>query len=518
MTRPVAQGLTLGAGIRATAARCPGKIAIRCGARDTDYATLVAQADQIGTWLARDHGIGPGDRVALVAANCGEYITLLLAIADLGAAAVLVNPRLTSREIAAILDDSDPRLVIAQHDPALPPGASAPSRPLLAIGAVMDRAAAAAVPGRIARAQEHRPFALHYTSGTTGLPKGVPISHRSRVLSFLGMASEYGCYGPDDHFLAVAPLCHGAGLAFALAPLYTGGTVTLLDQFDPARVAWHLAHDAVTGLFLVPTHFRRIFDLPQRDLDGLGANRLRALISNAAPLPQADKERIIDLFGEGRLFECYGATESGIITNLRPAFHRVKHNCVGTPFVATEVELRGPDGSGVADGEVGELFSRSPYLFDGYWQRPAESAEAIHDGWVSVGDLARRDGDGFYYIVDRKKDMIISGGLNIYSREVEAVILDYRGIDEVAVVGLPDPEWGEIVHAEIVSGRGAALLDDGFRAFLRQNLAGYKTPRSLSVCGALPKNSNGKVLKTQIRQRLLEPDSLPAGHPRPSPA
>ncbi len=491
----IAQPLTLGRGIAAAAARQPGKIAVRFGTRAICYAQLLRSIAGIAAWLEREHGIGPGDNVVLIGRNSPEFIALLVAVANLGGASALVNPRLAGPEIAAIVADSGARLVIADDDPGA--ALDLPVHALGDVAAAGEQISAAFVD----RGEELRPFALHYTSGTTGLPKGVPISHRSRVLSFLGMASEYGCYGPDDHFLAVAPLCHGAGLAFALAPLYTGGTVTLVDQFEPDVVAGLIGPE-ITGLFLVPTHFRRIFELPAAAQDALRDNRLKALISNAAPLPQSDKERVIDLFGEGRLYECYGATESGIITNLRPEMHRLKHNCVGTPFVATEVELRDDAGNPVADDAVGELFSRSPYLFDGYWRRADESAEAIHDGWVSVGDLARRDGDGFYYIVDRKKDMILSGGMNIYPREIEAVLLQHDAVADAAVVGLADADWGETVHAEIVLAEGRTVSADELTALCRAQLAGYKLPRSMNLAGTIPRNSNGKVLKREIRARI----------------
>ncbi len=501
MTAPVSQPLTLGRGIRAAAARQPDKIAVRFGASAMTFAELIAKASRLSASLARSHGIGPGDRVALIARNCPEYLVILIAVSDLGAACVLINPRQTAAEVTTILADCEPKLVVVEDDAVVQ--INDQGFALRTVAAILEPESSAS--GETARlidmAQEHQPFAIHYTSGTTGQPKGVPISHRSRTLSFLGMASEYGCYGPDDHFLAVAPLCHGAGLTFALAALYTGGCVTLIDQFDPEEVVDLLTRSGITGLFLVPTHFKRIFTLPDAVLAGLRNNRLKALISNAAPLLQADKERVIELFGEGRLFECYGATESGIITNLRPDMHRRKHDCVGTPFVATEVELRGEDGAPVADGEVGELFSRSPYLFDGYWRRPTESAEAIHDGWVSVGDLARRDADGFYYIVDRKKDMIISGGINVYPREIEAVLLQHPAIADVAVIGLPDPLWGEAVHAELVLRGDNDLSLDEVRKFGESQLGAYKLPKSIGLTQEIPRNTNGKVLKTVLRQK-----------------
>ncbi|WP_174296515.1 class I adenylate-forming enzyme family protein [Sphingomonas bacterium] len=493
----VAEPLTLGRGLRAAARRQPRKVALRFGSQTISYAALVERAARTASMLRTDWRIGPGDRIALISANRPEFIEVLVGGSDLGAAVAMVNPRVGEREAAAILNDCEPRLVVA--DPRSAGLLTGWRGPLLVLGTEYEQRLARVEGGIEDVAAEMDPFALHYTSGTTGLPKGVPISHRSRVLSFFGMASEYGCYGPDDHFLALAPLCHGAGLTFALAPLYMGGTCTLLDRFDPEEVLAILHAQTITGVFFVPTHFNRIFDLPASTLDRLRGHRLTAMISNAAPLLQAAKERVTDYFGKDLLYECYGATESGIITNLRPAFQLEKRNCVGTPFVATEVELRDEAGDPVPDGAVGELFSRSPYLFDGYWRRPEETAEAIVDGWVTVGDLARRDEDGCYYIVDRKKDMIITGGINVYPREIENVIDQVPGVAEVAVIGRADPDWGEAVHAAIVRARGAVVDEGGIMAACNAALAGYKRPKTIEFVDALPRNTAGKVVKRDLR-------------------
>jgi len=200
------------------------------------------------------------------------------------------------------------------------------------------------------------------------------------------------------------------------------------------------------------------------------------------------------------LFECYGATESGIITNLRPSLHLHKRNCVGSPFVATEVKLLDDDGIEVGPEQVGELFSKSPYLFSGYWENPEETRAARRDEWVSVGDLARRDADGCYYIVGRKKDMIISGGMNIYPKAIEDEILKMPEVSQVAVVGVPDSKWGEIVHAEIVLAPDAQTSGDNVREFCRETLSTYSIPRSVSFVTDLPKNVSGKILKREIRE------------------
>ena len=227
----------------------------------------------------------------------------------------------------------------------------------------------ASLPG----ADQEFPFTIPYTSGTTGKPKGVLVSMRSRVKTFAGMQSCYDCFGPDDRFLALAPLCHGAGLLFPLATLYFGGFTRIMDSFDAEQVLRSLNEDSISGVFMVPTHFHRILTLPDTLLRKMSPYRhLRTVISNAAPLSQALKERIITYFGEGLLHETYGSTEGGIVSNLQPPDQLRKFQCVGLPFPDTEISIRNEDGTECDTGEIGELFSRSPYLFSGYWQRDSE--------------------------------------------------------------------------------------------------------------------------------------------------
>jgi len=233
-----------------------------------------------------------------------------------------------------------------------------------------------------------------------------------------------------------------------------------------------------------------------------GTHALRAIICNAAPLAQATKLETLDYFGDGLLHETYGCTEVGIAANLRPMDQRRKERCVGLPFPGTEIVLLDDAGAPVAPGEIGELWSRSPYLFNGYWGRPEESAAACREGqWVTGGDLARQDEEGFTYIVDRRKDMVISGGLNIYPREIEEVLFHHPAIADAAVVGVPDANWGEALRAYVVTRPGhtppsAEALD----AYCRQSLAGFKIPRAFTAIGELPRNTAGKVLKTALRQ------------------
>ena len=271
--------------------------------------------------------------------------------------------------------------------------------------------------------------------------------------------------------------------------------------FDPEQVMHKLRNEAMTGFFGVPTHFNVIFGLEQGFLDSHRPEHLKTVISNAAALPQAMKETLVDYFGPGLLHETYGSTEAGIVTNLRPPDQLRKKACVGQPIWGTLVSVRDDDGNECAPDEVGELFSTSPFLFNGYWNRPEETAEAYRDGWVTVGDLVRRDDEGHIYIVDRKKDMVISGGVNIYPREIEEVLIAHPDVADVAVIGVPDEKWGESLKAYVVLEREATADPEAMIEFCGSRISRMKTPRNIEIIDAIPRNPTGKVLKTELRKR-----------------
>jgi long-chain acyl-CoA synthetase len=251
---------------------------------------------------------------------------------------------------------------------------------------------------------------------------------------------------------------------------------------------------------MVPTHFQMIFALPPETLARYRRPPITSILANAAPLPQALKQKNIPYFGETVLHELYAATETGLVCNLRPKDQLRKICCVGTPFPHVEAEVRREDGSRCDAEEVGELWARNPVLFSGYWNRPDETAKAVKDGWVSVGDMARRDAEGFLYIVDRKKDMIISGGVNIYPREVEELLFTHPSIADAAVIGVPDDTWGERLRAFLVA-RDPSLEAEAVAGFCTGRIASYKIPRDIVFVDALPRNANGKVLKTVLREQ-----------------
>ena len=498
------QHLSMAGGVRAAAGRDTTKIAYKHRNRSCSYGELIERIDRVTAAITGNLGLGPGDHGAIVAKNSIEYMELVFGASQAGVALATINPRLTPAEIAAICEDAGARVVFVDADRAEALQDVKPAsveRVLVIETDLVDWLGGARADAKVSIVPEWDVFTIPYTSGTTGKPKGVLVSNRSRILTCLAMAPEYGCYSPDDRFLAIAPMCHGAGMLFSLAPVYLGGYAEIMDVFDPGEVMRTLKNESMTGFFGVPTHFHAMLGLERAVLEADRPGSLRAVISNAAPLPQALKERLVDYFGPGLLHETYGSTEAGIVTNLRPADQLRKQQCVGQPIPCTLVELRRDEGSVCEPDEVGELFSTSPYLFNGYWQRPEATAEAFHDGWVTVGDLARRDAEGHVYIVDRKKDMVISGGVNIYPREIEEVLFQHNEISDVAVIGIPDEKWGERLKAFVVRRPDSQLGADDIVAFCDGRISSMKTPKDLEFIDAIPRNASGKVLKTELRAR-----------------
>lgn len=496
--------LSLADGVRAAMHRAPDKIAYRHGAETRSYRQLLDRVDRVTALLLAGLGLEPGMHGAIIGKNSIAYMEIVLGASQAGIPLATVNPRLSLAEAVAICDDAGARVVFADAESAAAlrdaPPAAKPR--IIAIGPELEEALGSArPPAAVPTVREWDDFTIPYTSGTTGRPKGVRVPHRSRILTLFGMAVEYGCYAPDDRFLAIAPMCHGAGMIFSLAPVFFGGEAEIMDRFEPEAVLARLGSGEVTGFFGVPTHFHALLGAPAAALAGGRSAALKAVISNAAALPQALKERLVGHFGPGLLHETYGSTEAGIVSNLRPPDQLRKLQCVGQPFPCTEIELRRPDGAVCPPGEVGELFSRSPYLFNGYWGRPAETAEAFRAGWVTVGDLARRDEEGYLYIVDRLKDMVISGGINIYPREIEEVLAAHPGVQEAAVIGVPDEKWGEALKAFVVRRPGSDVSAEALMAFTEARISRLKVPRQVEFIDQVPRNANGKVLKTALRAR-----------------
>jgi acyl-CoA synthetase (AMP-forming)/AMP-acid ligase II len=493
--------LNIANGIREFAISTPNATAVVDGDRRLTYAALDERARRVGNMLL-GAGLRPGDRVAVVLGNRLEYAELAAGIGRVGMWMVPVNPRLTAPEVTYIAQHSGARAVIADDAlAAICADAAAGADLTLSIGgtqigpAYEDALAAAPAADAGIEVDEREPFCVAYTSGTTGRPKGVMISHRSRSLTFYGTALEWGL-GPGRRTIAVAPMYHGAGFAFGFGALHVGGELWMLRAFDPAALLAMIEASRAQSVFMVPTHAQMLRALGDDAIRAADTSSLETLYFNAAAMPHPLKLWVTDVFPNVGLHELYGSTEAGIVSNCRPADVLRKPGSVGPPWLMTEVRVVGDDGAPVGPGGTGELFSRSPYLMNGYLDDPeATAACTTPDGFLTSGDVVRLDEDNFIYIVDRKKDLIISGGTNIYPREVEDVLFGHAAVRECAVVGFPNETYGEEVVAFVVGTASAEELD----AHCRASLARFKVPRRYEFVDALPRNAAGKILKRELR-------------------
>ncbi len=509
--------MTIAGGIREFARATPTRTAVIDGDRTLTFAALDERASRLGTRLLA-RGLRPGERVAVLLGNRLEYPEIAAGIAKAGLVMVPLNPRLTPPESRYILEHSGARAIVLDAALAGVAGDAVADLGLVAlvIGAGSDalgadyetELAAAVARDPETRISELDPFCIAYTSGTTGRPKGVLISHRSRALTFYLSALEWGL-GPGRTSAAIAPMYHGAGFAFGYAPVFCGGTVSMLRSWDPEEFLALTERDRVQSAFLVPTHAQMLRGLGEGAVARHDLSALDTLYFNAAALPWPLKQWVMAEFPHCGIHELYGSTEAGIITNLRPVDQHRKPGSVGHPWFQTELRVVDDAGNEVAAGEPGELFSRSPFLMNGYHDDvEATRACTTDDGFLTCGDVVIRDDEGYVHIVDRKKDLIISGGLNVYPREIEDVLVEHPAVLDAAVVGSPSTTWGEEVAAYVVlrAPSDDGSLDDASRADLeahcRDRLAGYKIPRHWAALDALPRNAGGKVLKRELRDRL----------------
>src|SRR5512144_2227384 len=455
----------------------------KIGARDLERAMTFRTWHERSCRLANalmGLGLSKGDRVCVLAYNCVEWLEIYAATALAGLVAVPINFRLVGPEIRYIVENCEAGALIVQDqliDAIEPVRDTLPLAPdkFVLFGANRRHAGYRAYEDLIAAASDRPPavtvmpedpWTLMYTSGTTGRPKGAIRSHQSYALFYLLNSIEFG-FTRDDVGLAVMPLCHVNSVFYGFVFTYLGGTVCVYDRrsFDPEHLLRVLAEQGITFTSLVPTHYTMMLDLPAAVRGAQDLRRVSKLLISSAPARRETKLSIMECFPNSRLFEAYGSTEAGLVTLLRPEQQFEKLGSIGREIVGTgRIRLLLPDGREAREGEVGELFARTPTAFDGYWNRPDATAGAFRDGYCTAGDMARRDEDGFYTLVDRKSNLIITGGEKVYPSEVEQVLGSHPDVWEVAVIGVPDTKWGEAVTAVIVTKPGteppaSAVLD-----------------------------------------------------------
>jgi fatty-acyl-CoA synthase len=506
------RGMTLSDILARNARTTPDGVALRDPAaprwsdRERTWAALDDRVTRLANALAA-RGVGPCERVAVLGLNSIPLVEALLAPLRLGALCVPVNFRLVAEEVAYLLADSGAAAVVV--DAALAPvvdAARGPSvRSVLTIGGDYDDALCAASSGyRELPLADDTPAFVMYTSGTTGRPKGAVLSHRNQVLHSFSVLVHLGTPSDDRVWLSGAPLFHIGGLSWIVGGLLTGARVVLAPSggFDPGETVALLERERVSSCFFVPAQWQAICALP--GLAGHNLSALRRISWGAAPASTTLLRRMMAAFPQAIAVTFFGQTESSPVTCVLRGEDAVrKIGSVGTPLLGVEVRIVDDAMRDVPRGQVGEIVYRGPTIMREYWGKPAETAEAFRGGWFHSGDLVRQDEDGYVYVVDRKKDMIISGGENIYCAEVENVLAGDPQIADVAVIGVPDPRWGEAPLA-VVTARDPANppTTASVGAFCRPHLAGYKRPREVVVVAELPRNASGKVLKTQLRDRF----------------
>ena len=502
---------------RAVATR-PDGIATVCGDRRRTFREFRDRVARLANAL-HELGVAPGDRVGILSLNSDRYVEAYMGIPWAGAVFNPVNTRWSSTEIAYSLDDCDTRVLLVD-DPFVPMVAElrAKSSSLTTLVHVGDQPTpdgmlsyedlvAAHGPVPDARRGGTDLAGVMYTGGTTGFPKGVMLSHDAYVFNGLVLASD-GAARAGDVALHAAPMFHVADFCLFNAVWVTGGTHVALSAFTPRAMLETLERERITATVLVPTMIQMLVDHPEARKFDLSA--LRTLLYGGSPISEAVLERAQRLLAGVQMTQVYGMTElAPAVTALGAALHtpeghaRGKLRSAGLPVAGVEVRIVDSDGVDVPIGDVGEIIVRSPAVMTGYWGKTAETADAIgrapNQGWMRTGDGGRLDDEGFVYVVDRVKDMIVSGGENVYSTEVEQVVAKHPAVAACAVIGVPDDQYGERVHAVIVLKDGQQATVDEIRDHCKTLIAGYKCPRSIDFVDALPMTGAGKVLKRTLR-------------------
>ncbi|MDH3448334.1 MAG: AMP-binding protein [Gammaproteobacteria bacterium] len=517
MTAPLDVGRMLSAQARLQ----PGRLAARDLERTLTYRQWNARACRLANALL-GLGLAHGDRVAVLAYNRIEWAEIYAAVAKAGLVAVPVNFRLSAPEVGYILEDCAVAAVLVEEALVDVIDEIRASLPLtddryLLIGNAPNRAGYRAYEGLIEQASSREPeqavapedsWCLMYTSGTTGRPKGAIRNHGSSAMIALMTAVELGL-GREDCALLVMPMCHANSLYFFTTFLYCGGAVAIFSRrsFDPALCLATFGETGASFTSLVPTQYNMLLDVPAAERGRAGFERVRKLMISSAPARVDTKRAVMEMFPNSGLFELYGSTEAAWVTMLHPDEQFDHLGSVGREVVGSApIRLLDDDGNEVPDGQPGELYSSGPYNFQGYWNNPAKTAEAFRGEFLSVGDIALRDADGFIKLIDRKNNLIISGGENIYPSEVEHALAAHPAVRDVAVVGRPDDKWGESVQAAVVRRAGVDVADTELIAWARERLAGFKVPREIVFLEAdeMPRNATGKILHRVLRETLAE--------------
>ncbi len=467
-----------------------------------DVELTYAQLDGATTHLAgllRAHGFTAGDRVGIMLPNVPYFPIAYYGVLRSGGVVVPMNVLLKSREVAYYLKDSGAKLLIAWQGFAEDARAGAEQAGADCVivtpgefEAELGRSEAVA---DVVDVADDETAVILYTSGTTGVPKGAELTHANLRRNAEISASLFGL-GDRGVVLGALPLFHSFGQTCGLnATIGSGGTLTLIPRFEPGKALEIIARDGVNVFEGVPTMYNAMLHFPERERFDLST--LAVCASGGSAMPVELMRRFEEAF-HCKVLEGYGLSESSPVASFNHPDRERKPGSIGTPVDGVEMKVVDDDDHEVAQGEVGEILIRGHNVMKGYWNLPDETADTVRDGWLHTGDMGRVDEDGYFFIVDRKKELIIRGGYNVYPREVEEVLYEHPAVREAAVVGIPDDEWGEEVGAAVTLAEGATATADELRAYVKEQVAAYKYPRVVWLVDELPKGPTGKILKREI--------------------
>ena len=477
----------------------PAGAALRCDGVTTTYAALADDVARFAAYLI-DSGVKPGDRIGLMMGNRPEFAVVFYGVLHAGAVVVPMNPLQSSREVEFFLTNTDARMLFfaPQCAPAATAGALAADVPPVEVDERAIARLTAGFAGRarpVTRAADDNAVILH-TSGTTGVPKGAQLTHGNLVSNQAVTARSLLNLGPDDIVMGCLPLFHAFGMTCGLvASVSTGATLALLPRFDAGKALEMIAAEGVTVFEGVPTMY--VAMLAVGDHDDLDFSSLRVCVSGGAAMPVDVLRRFEDKFG-CIVLEGYGLSETSPAACFNHPGAVRKVGSIGTPIAGVQMRVVDEQGNEAPAGTPGEIQIRGHNVMKGYWNLPDATTAAISDGWFSTGDIGRVDEDGYFYIVDRKKDLIIRGGYNVYPREIEEVLHEHPAVGEVAVVGIPHDTLGEEVGAAIALAPGAAATPEELQAFVKERVAAYKYPRHIWFVDELPKGATGKIQRRDI--------------------
>ncbi len=512
--------LNLGQHLKINAKKFPDKVAVKDSRRRFTYPRLNRRANRLAHSLL-GLGLAKGDKVAVLLENCIEIVELYLATAKTGLIIVPINFRLAGNEIEFIADNSDAKAMVV-HDlfaasvaPIKDRLTKIPADNYIMVGQASD--GYREYEAFIENASQDEPrsevdpsdtWILIYTSGTTGKPKGVLRSHQSHIAYYLINAIDFG-FNEQDICMNVMPLCHINSVFFTFIFLYIGATAYIHPamSFQSEEILEIVEREKITFISLIPTHYNLILNTGERGRQR-DTGSIRKLLCSSAPVRKKMKLAIMDFFPGVELYEAYGSTEAGIVTILKPEYQMKKLGSIGFESLGTDfIKILDPDGNPVPPNTVGELFSRGPMLFDAYYKLPEKTEAAFRNGWFSAGDMAMQDEEGFYQIVDRKDNMIITGGEHVYPSEVEEVIANHECVFDCACIALPDEKWGEKVVAVVATNPGVdeeSIDADTIKACCKEKLAGYKTPKEVIFITPddMPRTPTGKILHRKLREKF----------------